>query len=241
VKVHPSSWQFLSVLMICFLVASLPTPAGAQKKSRLSAPEMMQKAHENRAQWDDFPGFSADLVVFADTQRAAGQITVSAEGDIELQLTEDESFSWISEDLQSLVSHRLPQEDREYNVSFVAGQRATGLGRLIQFNEDRMHSVYRVRGNVITEVHRTMDPKKMLISVIDVRRNPEKKYLPRSYSVTWTDAKTGKLLSTTVVNNQWVRVGRLDLPSRVLKVIDKEDGSREVHDLRLSNHKLTTE
>ena len=43
-----------------------------------------------------------------------------------------------------------------------------------------------------------------------------------------------------VVNNRWVRIGQIDLPARVLKVINKEDGSREVQEIRLSNHELLT-
>ena len=225
----------------CFLIASMAICAGAQqepKRAGRSAAERMRRAHDARAQWDEFSGFTADLVVFAGTERARGKLVVNAAGEVDVQMRGDGSFSWVSEDLQSLVDHRLPGDQQEYDVSF-EDDPATALGRLIRFNDDRMHSVYRIRQDVITEVHRTMGQRVLLISVIDTKRNHSKKHLPQTYSVNWTDAETGKLLSSEVVHNDWVRVQELDLPSRVLKVIHSEDGSREVRNLRLSNHQVT--
>ena len=43
-----------------------------------------------------------------------------------------------------------------------------------------------------------------------------------------------------VVNNRWARIGKFDLPARVLKIINKEDGAREVREIRLENHELLT-
>ena len=237
-----SSCRAVCLLATWAAIVPMMTQAQDQDKrdtQRQTAAEMMQKAHATRAEWRQFPGFSADLVVFAGTQRTKGQLNVSKEGEVELQLSADDSLSWVNDDLQSLVDHRLPSGDREYDVSFDDVD-VTGMGRQIRFNDDSMHSVYRIRHNVITEVHRTMGPKKLLISVMDVKRNREKKHLPRTYSVSWIDVKSGRLLSTETVNNQWVRIGDLDLPSRVLKVVHDEDGSRDVLDLRLSNHKLHT-
>ena len=76
-----------------------------------------------------------------------------------------------------------------------------------------------------------------MINVVDVQRNKEKKILPRTYTVSRADVKTGKVSSMQVVNNRWLRIGKLDLPTRILKIINKEDG-REVREIRLSNHEL---
>ena len=240
---HDSPLRLMVISLLCCLAVSVVTKSEAQqqrdrKKPKASAAELMRRAHQRRAQWDGFPGFTANLVARSNEQRIAGQVVVSAEGAVELQLTAAREFEWVAEDLQSLVDHRLPSDEEDYNVSFAADDSGTALGRLIRFNEDRMHSVYRIRGDVITEVHRMMGPRQLLISVFDVKRTRGKKYLPRSYSVAWTDVKSGQLLSSTVVNNQWTRVGDFDLPARILKVIHRGDGSREVRDLRFSKLKL---
>ena len=62
--------------------------------------------------------------------------------------------------------------------------------------------------------------------------------LIRTYSVTWTDVKTGKVASSQLVNNRWTRVGQWDLPIRLLKVESKADGTRVVREIRLTDHKL---
>jgi len=208
------------------------------KKRRFNAAEVMKRAHDVRAEWKDFTGFKADVVVSADSNRMDGTVIVSADGKVALQLADSELASWANDDLQPLVDHRLPGGSREYDVAFVEGERPNALGRLIRFNDDRMHSVYRVRNNIITEVHRTMGDQQLMINVVDVQQNKEKKILPRTYTVSWTDVKTGKASSLQVVNNRWVRVGELDLPSRVLKIITKDEGKRQVHEIRLSNHEL---
>lgn len=219
--------------------ATLAQKKVTQKKSgRVSAAEVMKRAHDKRAEWTDFCGFKAEIVVKDGDQSLSGTLLVSANGKVRLQLSDPEIAKWVQADLKSLVEHRLPGSDGEYDVSYVKGEKANALGRLIAFNEDRMHSVYRIRYNVITEVHRDMGERKLMINVIDVQWNKEKKILPRTYTVSMTDAKTGKISSTQIVNNHWLRVGKFDLPIRVLKITNKADGAREVREIRLTGHEL---
>lgn len=209
-----------------------------KKKPGLSADVVMKRAHDVRADWQEFSGFKADLVVSADATRIDGTVVVSAEGKVAVQLADSDVATWCEQDLQSLVNHRLPSVSQEYDVAYIKGERPNALGRLIRFNDDRMHSVYRIRYNLITEVHRTMGDQKLMINVVDVQWSKEKKVLPRTYTVSLTDVKTGVVNSMQVVNNRWVRVGTFDLPVRILKVINKEGGGREVHEIRLANHEL---
>ncbi len=241
---HPCSQFVVVSLALCGCIVTtliFGEDQPKQKKNRgFTAAEVMKRAHEVRAEWKDFSGFKADVVVFADSNRVDGTVVVSAEGQVAFQLADSEAADWAQADLQSLVDHRLPGGSREYDVAFVKGERPNALGRLIRFNDDRMHSVYRVRYNLITEVHRTMDTRKLMINVVDFHWNKEKKVLPRTYTVSWTDVKTGKVSSMQVVNTRWVRIGKIDLPVRILKIINKEDGGREVHEIRLANHELLT-
>jgi hypothetical protein len=242
---HRPFCQFvISALALCgCIVATLvigQDQPKEEKKRGATAAEVMKRAHGMRAEWKDFSGFKADVVVSADSNHIDGTVEVSADGDVALQLADSELAEWAKEDLKSLVDHRLPGGSREYDVEFLKGERPNAQGRLIRFNDDRMHSVYRVRYNLITEVHRTMGNRKLMINVVDVQWNQEKKVLPRTYTVSWTDVKTDEVSSMQVVNNRWARVGMFDLPARVLKIINKEDGGREVREIRLENHELLT-
>ncbi len=241
---RPFSQFVIGVFATCGCIATTlvfgeDQPKQEQKRG-FTAAEVMKRAHDVRAEWKDFSGFKADVVVSADSNRVDGTVVVSAEGKVAFHLADSQLAEWAKEDLQSLVNHRLPGGSREYDVAFVKGERPNALGRLIRFNDDRVHSVYRVRYNLITEVHRTMDKTKLMINVVDVQWNKEKKLLPRTYTVSWTDVKTGEVSSMQVVNNRWVRIGKIDLPARILKIIHKEDGRREIHEIRLANHELLT-
>lgn len=241
---HPFSRFVVNALAICGCIVTTLVFGEDQpqqdKKQGLTAAEVMKRAHDARAEWKNFKGFKADVTVSADSNRVDGTVVVSAEGEVAFQLADSEVAKWATQDLKSLVDHRLPGGSREYDVAFVKGERPNALGRLIRFNDDRMHSVYRVRYNLITEVHRTMDNRKLMINVVDVQWNKEKKILPRTYTVSWTDVKTDEVSSMQVVNIRWARVGEIDLPARILKVVNKEDGGREVHEIRLANHELLT-
>ncbi len=63
-----------------------------------------------------------------------------------------------------------------------------------------------------------MRDMRFTISVIEVYRNLEGKYLPRTYTVSFWDAKTGNLKSTSTVLDEWKRVSKWGLPSRLLSI-----------------------
>ncbi|MDA1013774.1 MAG: DUF3386 family protein [Planctomycetota bacterium] len=150
-----------------------------------------------------------------------------------------DGFEWVEQRLRSLVSHRLPPErERTFDVVFADDVQTHPLGRLIRFNADRLHSVYRIQDDVITEVHRTMGQSRFTISVTDAARNAEGKLLPGCYSLSWWDVDSGNLTASETVRNDWVRVALWDLPSRLLSVRTEDDGQREVRQITFANHQL---
>ncbi|MCH8829993.1 MAG: DUF3386 family protein [Planctomycetes bacterium] len=229
--------------LVLFATMILPVADGADKRrgksnAGLSAEQMMIRAHQSRAEWQHFPGFSADIIVTRDGHRAAGTLTVTADGGIKLKLTDKHEAQWAERSLKSVVAHRRSSRGRKYNVTFADNVKNHPLGRLIKLNEDLMGSVYRIKGDVITEVHRKMGTIRFTISITEVTRNTEGKYLPRSYSFSTWDAKTGDLKSNTTVHDSWKRVGKFDLPSRLLWVTTKNNGAREVRQIELRRHRL---
>lgn len=199
---------------------------------------MMRTAHDARALWHGLSGFSADITVSTNGVIAEGRLTVTANGELQLEDLESEHSQWAVRRLQSLVDHRMPQEDRDYDVSFADDVTTHPLGRLIRIHNDRFHSLYRIAGDVITEVHRTMGTTRFSITVTETHRNIEGKHLPEAYSVSWWNVESGALTACDVVRNEWVRIDGFDLPSRLLSVRSDDSGQREVGEIRLRNHKL---
>ncbi|HEY1600260.1 MAG TPA: DUF3386 family protein [Pirellulales bacterium] len=213
-------------------VAAAPVPATA------TAQEILTTARDARAVWDDFPGFSADLVLRQGTENRTGRITVSAEGDVQLAGFDGMELGRVEQVLASLVQHRMGGGGPTGAVSFVAEEAEHPLGRMIRFDEDKdLHSAYRVTDGVVTEVNRQMGPSRFTISVLDVYRNPAGKYLPTTFNVSFWDKDFGKLTSSETHLNQWLDVGGFDLPQRIV-ILRAEDQKRDVVSLSFANHQL---
>lgn len=176
------------------------------------APELMRRAREARAAWEKFPGFEADLKLFTDGHEQSGKIKVSSGGQVDLsgfQLKEDKPVLTV---LRSLVGHRMGSGSEDSDVSFAEEPTGHPFGRLIKFNSDTaMGSHYRIKDDVIREVNRKSENGKFTISVLEIRRNEEGKYLPGVYTVSFWN-KDGSLRSTTTTDETWQRVGTFDLP-----------------------------
>ncbi|MFN0021134.1 MAG: DUF3386 family protein [Pirellulaceae bacterium] len=205
-----------------------------------SAPALMRRARESRAAWVNFPGFEANLKLFTDGHEQAGKIKVTAGGQVELsgfQLKDDKPVLTV---LRSLVGHRLGSGSEDSDVSFAEEPTGHPFGRLIKFNSDTaMGSHYRIKDDVIREVNRKSDSGRFTISVLEVRRNEEGKYLPGVYTVSFWN-KDGSLRSTTTTDETWQRVGAFDLPLTHHSI---SAAANELRSLRMdfSGHKLLEE
>lgn len=201
------------------------------------APEVMRRAREARASWQKFPGFEADLKLFTEGHEQSGKIKVSAGGQVELtgfQLKDDKPVLQV---LRSLVGHRMGSGGEDSDVSFAEEPTGHPFGRLIKFNSDTaMGSHYRIKDDVIREVNRKSESGRFTISVLEVRRNEEGKYLPGVYTVSFWN-KDGSLRSTTTTNETWQRVGTFDLP---LTHDSVATSANEIKNLRMqfSGHQL---
>lgn len=227
------------------LTARLPAAGGQSgatvetgNSAELSADQILAAARDARAMWDDFPGFTADLVIAIGSERLPGRIQVSADGEVELLGFGDAAIDRPRQILESLVQHRSGGGGPLGHVSFVDEQGVHPLGRLIRFEEDKeLNSAYRVQDNVVTEVNRLMGPTKFTISVLDVHHNPDGKYLPTTFNVSFWDKDSGRLKASETHLNDWLRVGNFELPERIV-VFRAEDGKREVVSMEFAGHRL---
>jgi hypothetical protein len=208
----------------------------AAKSADPEATKLLADARTARANWDGFPGFTADVEVNVEGKVSRGTVEISPKGKVTLNL-EGDAKDWARRQLESLVSHRLDDSSTLTTpCAFIDSVTDHPLGRAIQVLNDENHSSYRIRDRQVIEVNRQMGPVRFTISVLENRLNEEKKFLPVSYVVNTWDA-AGGLRSSVSHHDTWERVGRFDLPRQVTVVTATPKG-QETRTIRMRNWKL---
>lgn len=201
-----------------------------------TADELMKRAHEGRVSWRDFRGFQADVTASTDGKTAKGKLTVESDGTIRLDLRNAEGMEWVEKSLDSVIGHRVADGAAVQNVEFADEDTHHPLGRLIKSRNPNEKSLWRVQGDVMTEVHRFPGQTHMVISVGEVYRTDDNLHLPRSFVTSTWNTETKQLISSRQVHNEWKRVDQWDLPTRITAMTNKNDGTRRVEQIVLSNH-----
>lgn len=203
-----------------------------------TAAQLMQAGHDGRAAWHGFPGFEAKLTAATNGRSASGHVTVAADGKLKLDLSNSEGFEWITRTLDSLVGHRLADSDASLNVEFADDDATHPMGRLIRSKDPAEKSLWRVRGDVMTEVHRFTEKTHFVISVSDVLRTPDGRHLPQDFTVTTWDKATGDLISSRQVHTEWKFVDGVAVPSLWWAAINTGKETRTTQRLELSEPRL---
>lgn len=216
-------------------------------ESRQADPEavaLFEEAVAARAQWKNFPGFSAELAGESNGRPFAGAVKFLADGTVELTVDDPVARPWLQDQFESLAMHRHAEaEDDSAGLGdkpvlrFADHQEDHPLGRLLTFDGGRFASSYRVKDRQIKVVNRRIGPRHMTITVLDNDRNPEGKFLPHSYLVHHWDAATGALDRVESVQERWQRVGSWDLPASHITSTASGNGF-SVRNVTLSGHKL---
>jgi hypothetical protein len=205
-----------------------------------AATKLLAEARAARAQWTNFPGFTADLEINIDGHIARGTVHVQPNGKVTLQTPDSEAGSWALRQLRSIVSHRTDNSaSLGTPCAFLDNDTTHPLGRAIRVLNDELHSSYRIRDRQITVVNRQMQDIRFTIVVTENRLNEEQQYLPTHYVVNTWDVATGALKSSETHHETWQRVGRFDLPA-MARTVTATAGKLEARSLTLSNCKLLT-
>jgi hypothetical protein len=213
------------------------SPADSQADP--AASKLLEDARSARAAWNNFPGFSADVEVNLNGNINKGTVAVDAKGKVALTLDADDAVkAWTRREIASLVSHRMPGSASDTPCAFVDKVYHHPSGRAIRVLSDELHSSYRIRGQEIIEVNRTMKDTRFTITVLENKTNQEKKYLPAAFVVNTWDLKTKELVNSTAYHNTWTRIDTFDLPVS-LRVVQAKAGQLDNRQLTFSNLQLT--
>jgi hypothetical protein len=230
--------------MFLLALGALPAWADQPKPKALTedaaATKLLADARAARAEWENFPGFKADLEVNLEGKVSKGTLTVSDKGDVSLKLDAGEDvIKWTKRQLSSVVGHRMSDGGggSPTPCGFPDDNAVHPLGRTVQVLNDEFHSSYRIRDRQVIVVNRTGGEVRFTITVMENQVNEEKKFLPVSYVVNTWDGKTGVLKSSDTFHHTWKRVGKFDLPETV-NLVTATSGKLEARSLRLSNLQL---
>jgi hypothetical protein len=225
------------------LEAVLPKPdAPPVRKADPAATRLLAEARAARANWDNFPGFTADLEVNFDGKIFKAPLTVTAKGDVQVTFTgsDEEVGRWARRQLGSLVGHRTGNSvDGETPCAFADDVVNHPLGRAILVLNDEFHSSYRIRDRQVIVVNRQTPDSRFTITVLENHLNAEKHFLPGTYVVNTWDLKTDVLKRSDTYHHTWQRFGAFDLPTELL-VVSATDGKQEARSLKLTGHKVST-
>jgi uncharacterized GH25 family protein len=234
-KKYQQTWHYATATF------DVPGQPLAKKKVETdpAALEALVRARDGRAIWSEFPGFKADLKVRDGGKATDAKVTIDADGVVTLDMPESEVSAWVEEQLNSMVQHRMPDgEVTQGEVTFADEADAHPLGRKIDLGDPSLESAYRIKDDVIMEVNRTAGPTmRFTISVLEIERNPENKYLPRSFTMNFFDAKSGDLKTSLGYFNSWQRIGTFDLPKQIIEV-DAHKGGASTKEIAFSNFEL---
>lgn len=204
-----------------------------------------EEAIAARAQWHNFPGFTAQIRGDLDGRRFQGSVTIDEKGGVlytDDDLTRGESVGdWIQEQLESITMHRLARPASADRASpklyFAEPKENHPMGQLLMVMGGKFASSYRIKDRQITVVNRHLGKENMSITVLDNDKTPEGLFLPHSYVVRYWDAANGRLLRTETVQDSWQRVGSLDLPAQHTVTVATDSGL-SVRQFSLTKHEL---
>ncbi len=190
--------------------------------------DLLKGAHDARQVVpESFNGFSADLILDVDGEKYNGKVVYNRKAKTEItfaDLSADDK-SWVEEKLMNLIGHRrggdFASGDGRNPITF-AKLSSNNFGTAVELN-DRLKSQYRVKGNKVTEVTRTMGGTKFTISVVDSQETEPGKYLTKNFIVTYRDAETGAIKEIENYYDSYDKIDGVWLPTArtVLEINDE--------------------
>jgi hypothetical protein len=197
-------------------INSLPTTETL--KADPAAWNMLKSAREtSQTLPSNFAGVTVDVVVNDNGKIAKGSINYEAGKSVEMKIEglDEEAKAWLNDQTMSIIAHRsggdFSRVDGRYPITFDEDDNSPA-GRRIAIN-DQMKSHYRVRDNQVAEVDRTIGPDHFIIDVLETAKTPEGRNLPRHFTVTYFDARSGAAKRAETFTDEYKLVNGVWFPA----------------------------
>jgi hypothetical protein len=208
------------------------------------ADELVRRAHARAYRYPEaFAGFRAALDWRVGERSGEGAVVARSGPEIELEIdAADDDRAWVERELRSIVGHRQAsayERGDGRHTKRVADEAGHPLGVLVELG-DEYASSYRVSGDELAAVTRTMGDRRFTIVVHERAEMGDGTALPTAFTVFYWDVETGALSASEAYRDTAVDVDGVFLPqSRVVVRGDAE--GLAVRSLHLAGHALLPE
>jgi hypothetical protein len=211
-------------------------PQDSEVKADPAAYSMFRDACRARYYFPkNFAGFTADIVANDNGKVARGAIYYDVNGSADLDMKDDPGFTeaWAVESIAHTIGHRVGedfcQEYGRYPLTFGKDDHSP-MGRQVLFN-DLQKSSYRIRDGRITEVERTINNERRIITILEEEPVGEGRFLPHHFTVSYFDAKSQDLKRTEAYTEEykqvddiwflsWKRITRVEPGKTIMRTIE---------------------
>jgi hypothetical protein len=206
------------------------------------AHRLLRRAYGSTYRWPPgFGGFRASVYYAHDEEFRAGSLEVRAPLDMRFWESMQGADDRLEQELLSLLVCRwhLSYEEADGQHRLAVDDDEHPLGRLVSV-DDGMGSSYRVRGDCIQQVNRTVEGIRFSVQIQERAFTRDGRTLPFHFCVSHWDLGQERLVRTEVYRDGYVTVGDVYLPSS-RRIITAEDSGITTRQILLRDHQLLVE
>ena len=217
--------------------ASEPVAAADDPAAR----EVLRRAFGSTYRWSAaFKGFSARLCVEEAGRTVDGSASVILPESITVSLSDPDLQTWAEGQVGMMAVHRghrtFEEADGRHTLT-LDEEDGHPLGRLLHIRGDGMNSRYRIAGDRIRQINRSMGPVRFTINVEDSLTTPDGRHLTTRYTVYYFQPTDGSIKQVDSITDRHAVVDGVYLPG-TRRIINAENGEVRVRVMTFSDHKL---
>ncbi len=206
-----------------------------------AARDLLRRAFGSTYRWGAaFKGFSARLRVEEAGRVVDGSASVILPESITVSLSDPELQKWAEGQVGMMAVHRghrtFDEADGRHTLT-LGPEDGHPLGRFLQIHGDGMNSRYRIAGDRIRQINRTMGPVRFTINVEDSLTMPDGRHLTTRYTVYYFRPADGSIKQVDSITDHHAVVDGVYLPE-TRRLISGSDGEVRVRLMTFSDHKL---
>ncbi|MGH9800343.1 MAG: DUF3386 family protein [Blastocatellia bacterium] len=236
----------LSILCLALLsisaLAQATQSTGETKKADPAAWNLLKSTRETSQNFPaNFAGVTTEVVLNDNGKITKGTLTYEAgkSGELKIEGLDEDTKGWLNDQAMSVISHRrggdFAKGDGRHPITFGEDD-GSPVGRRVVLN-DSMKSSYRVRNQQVVEVDRTTGTDHFTITVLETTPVANGKFLPRHFTVTYFDAKSGALKRSEAFSDEYKQIDGVWFPvSR--RVVRAENGKVSTRVIEFHNPRI---